>query len=205
MKMAKAFMVSILVAAGVLNITPASAAHFTVGGSLDGNFQIAGTVSFWASSGPGSPQTFFPDQSDVDTPADNGMPITVLPNPDSAANFYNCNITMQGNVTNGAAYITSMRVIGTTPVCNRIEQSLSSQGHFPWKMHALSQPGAATAMIKGWVFYSAGLFSCSNATVMINLGGGYASFDQVAGTGGCHVTTFGDASVVSPSVDVVYP
>jgi hypothetical protein len=191
-------------AIGLCSAAPAFAAHFTVGGSPNGNFTITGSVSYWTQSGPTQTVTFYPDWSDVDDPLDAGLPITILPNGNSS-NYgqYVCNIVMHGSVVNGTASVTSMSVSGSNSVCFRINTSLSQQNPgFPWRFHAVSD-SSYPAMLKGILFYSAGLFQCSNVTAMVNVGGGYATFAEVNGTSGCHVSTIGNAASVSPSLDIV--
>lgn len=181
----------------------AVAAHFVVDGNTNGNFSISGSVLFWDEHTHSSTVIFTPDFNDVDQPADAGTPITVTPNVyTSTYGQYPCDIVMNGSVVNGVASINSMSVSGANSVCSKINFYLASQGHFPWRLHTIS-PSSYQAMLKGIYFYSPALFSCSGVTAMVNINGGYASFDQLAGPGGCHMSTWGNAAVVSPAVDVV--
>jgi len=179
----------------------AFAAHFTVGGSTNGTFQITGSLQFGHETGPGSPVTFFPaNETDVDTPQDNGTPVTILPDDVSLNTMYTCPVTLSGNVTNGVANITSVHVDPSSIVCSRISQNISN---LPWKFHALSTTN--DAMLSSITFYSPATFSCPNTITLVTLTSGTANF-RPAGEGGCYVANYDWLPLtVTPALEIAYP
>ena len=200
----KGIVTIVMVSALVSNAGPVLAAHFEVGspGSLNGNFVITGTVAFMSQQTTLPTKTYWPDQSDSDVPGDNGLPVFIVDDSMGLSTWYTCNATMHGSVINGTAYINSASLSGTTSVCIKVQASFA--GTFPWRFHTLSQPGSYTAMLQGISFYAPALFNCHGTTSMVNIGSGYAEFSIIQGAG-CLFSSWGNASVVSPALNVVYP
>jgi hypothetical protein len=189
----------------VSNAGPVLAAHFEVGdpGSPNGDFVITGMVGFMSQPSTLPTNTYYPDGiTDVDEPSDAGFPVFVVGDNQGFSTWYTCNATMHGSVVNGIASITSVSLVGGTKVCTFIIGAVNTS--LPWRFHALSQPGQYTAMLKGISFYSPALFNCNGTTSMVSIGGGYAEFSEIPGVG-CNFASWGNAAVVSPALNVVYP
>ena len=183
---------------------PVLAAHFEVGvpGSPNGSFVITGVVGFMSQPSTLPTKTWWPDnQSDVDDPIDNGLPVFTVGDDVGFSTWYTCNATMHGSVVNGIASITSATVTGGTKVCVSIQGAINTS--VPWRFHALSQPGLYTAVLEGISFYSPALFNCHRTSAMADVGGSYIGFAEIPGAG-CNFTTWGNAATVSPALNVVY-
>ena len=183
---------------------PVLAAHFEVGspGSQNGNFVITGAVGFMSQPKTLDTYVWWPDQDDVDDPLDNGPPVYTVGDNVGFSTWYTCNATMHGSVVNGIASITSVSLVGTTKACTFIIGAVNTS--LPWQFHALSQPGGYTAILKGISFYSPGLFNCHGTAATANIGGGYVEFGTIPGAG-CNFSSWGNAAVVSPALNLVYP
>jgi hypothetical protein len=205
MSMKKSFGAIAMASALVLNAGPVLAAHFEVGspGSQNGNFVITGAVAFMSQAAGGVENVWWPDlQSDVDDPLDNGPPVVTVNDGGGLSTWYTCNATMHGSVVNGIASITSVSLSGTTSVCIKVQGAVN--GSLPWQFHALSQPGNYTAVLKGISFYAPALFNCHGASATANIGSGYVEFGDIPGAG-CNFSSWGNAAVVSPPLNLVYP
>jgi hypothetical protein len=194
-----------MAAALVSTAGPVLAAHFEVGtpGSLNGDFVITGSVGFMSQPSTLPTNTYYPDGiTDVDEPSDAGFPVFVVGDNQGFSTWYTCNATMHGSVVNGIASITSVSLSGGTKVCPSIQGAVNTS--LPWRFHALSQPGEYTAMLQGISFYSPALFNCHGTTAMADIGGTYVGFAEIPGVG-CNFASWGNAAVVSPALNVVYP
>jgi hypothetical protein len=197
MKLAKVAAAVALATASVGFMSTALANHFTVNGSENGSFSISGTVVFGQyGNAKLTTTTFFPDnQSDTDTPADNGTPITLGVTTNGTLTQYTCTVTMGGSVVSGVASITSMHTSGSE-LCDELVPS-----NFPWRLHTLSA-GNYSAVAEGIAFYHTGVFSCMAVSVGVGLQPGLLGFGGPLQQGGCYLQT-PMALTVTPTLEIV--
>jgi len=196
MKFSKATLSAALVVGGVGFINTALANHFTVGGSENGNFTISGAVYFGMTTGSTfKTVTFYPDnQTDVDDPADVGMPVTLGYTTGGSTSQYLCTVTMKGSVVNGVASVTSMSVL-SGGFCSMLDPR-----NFPWRLHALSL-GTYQALLEGVGYYRAGVYNCSGVTAGTDTASGSMGLYTV-NSQGCFIWT-ANALTVAPALEIV--
>lgn len=185
-----------IAATGVVDT--AFANHFTVGGSENGNFTITGVVYFGETLGSTlKTETFFPSsQTDADTPADIGLPVTIgWTTGGGGLTEYPCTVTMNGSVTNGVASINSMSVARTGGFCQ-----LLAPANFPWRIHTLSS-GAFSALLEGVGYYRAGMYECLGVPAGLDTASGSMTL-YAASSQGCFISG-GSALTVTPALEIV--
>lgn len=198
MKLSKARMSIALAIAGAGFINTALANHFTVGGSENGNFTITGVVYFGETIGTAvKTQTFFPSsQTDTDTPADIGLPVTIGWTTDGGFTQYPCTVTMNGSVTNGVASVNSMSVVRTGGFCE-----LMVPTNFPWRIHTLS-PGDFSALLEGISYYRAGTYKCLGVAAGLDTSSGSMGLYSANQLVGCSISA-NMALKVTPALEIV--
>jgi hypothetical protein len=197
MKLAKVAAAVALATSSIGFMSTALANHFTVNGSENGSFSMSGSVVFGQYGNAAiTTTTFFPDnQTDTDTPADNGTPVTLGITTNGSLTQYTCTVTMEGSVVSGVASITSMRTSGSE-LCNEMVSS-----NFPWRLHTLSA-GNYSAVAEGITFYHTGVFSCMAVSVGVGLQPGLLGFGGPLKQGGCYLQT-PMALTVTPTLEIV--
>lgn len=190
--MIRSHALTLLVFVGLLPLS-ALAQYVTVGGSKNGTFTISGEVYIFIQNSCyayGWPYMY------DGTPESPPLPLVVETCDYSGAYGQTCQAVMNGDVKNGQAEIDNVSLKGDVGCFRTVVENL------PWPIEVSPGYGSFNAKITSGGFYAPASMNCHSVTITINLGGNYVGFGSVTRQG-CNLITYGNASTVTPALNVV--